>query len=182
MLRKLKARLMNIFYTDICAQQCAKNMCDIHVNKMILETAQLLSTAHAEHGTWVEGMYKPTHKNHPSAIWARETGGNYAWLYEHFDSLIAEKLHRTDKVHASSRLLTALYEIPKPLYSSIGSLTPMPQCMPDEFKTEDSTVAYKKYYVAKLLEWISRDKPLKPKWTNASIPEWISLTGYIQNA
>lgn len=161
---------MNIFYTDISAEQCAKNMCDIHVNKMILETAQMLSTAHYEKGTWSEDMYKPAYKNHPSTVWARETGGNYAWLYEHLDALIAEKLYRTEKVHATSRLLDLLYEIPKPLYVSVGVITPIPQCMPNEYKNEDATEAYRDYYNAKMIEWVTRDKPIFPKWTGRDVP------------
>ena len=37
---------MNIFYLHSEPDQCAKWHCDQHVTKMILEYAQLLSTAH----------------------------------------------------------------------------------------------------------------------------------------
>jgi len=37
---------VNIFYLDEDPRQCAEWMVDSHVVKMILETAQLLSTAH----------------------------------------------------------------------------------------------------------------------------------------
>jgi hypothetical protein len=37
---------MNIFYLSDDPVQCAKWHCDQHVTKMILEYAQLLSTAH----------------------------------------------------------------------------------------------------------------------------------------
>lgn len=37
---------MNIFYLSDCPEQSAKDHCDKHVVKMILETAQLLSTAY----------------------------------------------------------------------------------------------------------------------------------------
>ena len=48
---------------------------------MILETAQLLCTAHHELGTSIEIPYKATHKNHPSAIWVRDSAENYMWAY-----------------------------------------------------------------------------------------------------
>ena len=37
---------MNVFYLDEDPRQCAEWMVDRHVVKMIVETAQLLSTAH----------------------------------------------------------------------------------------------------------------------------------------
>ena len=66
---------MNIFYLDRNPVVAAQMMCDKHVVKMILESAQILSTAHRvldgdEHADNV-GMYKMTHKNHPSTIWVR---------------------------------------------------------------------------------------------------------------
>ena len=63
---------MNIFYLHPDPVVCAAHHGDKHVVKMILETAQLLSTAHRildgdDHANW-HGMYKATHKNHPSAV------------------------------------------------------------------------------------------------------------------
>lgn len=57
---------MNIFYLSRDPVLCAEMHCDKHVVKMILETAQLLSTAHWELGS--TAPYKPTHKNHPLAL------------------------------------------------------------------------------------------------------------------
>ena len=79
---------MNIFYLHENPQRCAEMHCDKHVVKMILETAQLLSTAHHE----IDGepsieCYKATHKNHPSAVWARENRSNYIWLWNLLNSL-----------------------------------------------------------------------------------------------
>ena len=37
---------MNIFYLSTNTDECARYHCDKHVVKMILETAQMLSTAH----------------------------------------------------------------------------------------------------------------------------------------
>ena len=69
---------MNIFILDLDPQSCAEAHCDKHVVKMILETAQLLSSA-----LWITGVeapYRLTHKNHPCAIWTRESLDNYMWL------------------------------------------------------------------------------------------------------
>jgi len=63
---------MNIFVTDICPIKSAQDHCDVHNRKMIIEASQLLSTVHFE----LDGIqvgYKPTHRNHPSAVWTRST-------------------------------------------------------------------------------------------------------------
>ena len=63
---------MNIFYLHPDPETCAQYHCDKHVVKMILEYSQMLSTAHHE-CDGVPGFlcYKPTHKNHPCAVWVR---------------------------------------------------------------------------------------------------------------
>ena len=97
---------MNIFRLDNDPFVAAYNQCNKHVVKMCLETAQLLSTAHRV----LDGedanpdLYKATHKNHPSAVWARENSSNYLWLMQHFDALLLEYAFRYYKRHASSRL------------------------------------------------------------------------------
>ena len=75
---------MNIFFLSENSKVCAKYHCDKHVVKMIVEYAQLLSTAHrASDGYSGDSCYKTTHKNHPSAIWSRESDTNYVWLYDY---------------------------------------------------------------------------------------------------
>ena len=79
---------MNIFYLSEDPNQAAKYMYNKHVVKMILESAQLLCTAHIiSDGESADVPYKATHKNHPSAIWARESVSNYIWLYDHMIAL-----------------------------------------------------------------------------------------------
>jgi len=96
---------MNIFYLDKSPVLSARYQCDKHVVKMILESAQLLCTAHrvldytltSEHDS--KGLYKSTHKNHPSAIWARSGYEQYSWLYHHFIALGNEYEYRYHKKH-----------------------------------------------------------------------------------
>ena len=62
---------MNIFWLSTDVEEGARFHCDKHVVKMILEYAQLMSTAHVElDGSQV--AYKPTHKNRPCAVWVRQ--------------------------------------------------------------------------------------------------------------
>ena len=145
---------MNIFYLDTDPAEAARMQCDRHVVKMILETAQLLSTAHHE----LDGespAYKPTHKNHPSAVWVRSSTTAYRWAWQHLQSLGSEYQRRYGKTHKTIREhLDALYSAPKAIPA--GEFTDPPQCMPDEYKRDDTTLAYQLYYNAKADDWDSR--------------------------
>lgn len=86
---------MNIFITDPCAIQCAKNLDDKRVIKMIAESVQMLSTALHYHGVDSSLLpVKPTHPNHPSNVWLRSTRENYKWLLRHTVALMHEKRRR----------------------------------------------------------------------------------------
>ena len=61
--------------------------CNKHAaGKMVLESAQMLCTAHHEFGNH-DVPYKVAHSNHPSTIWARSGAKQYNWLYRHFKAL-----------------------------------------------------------------------------------------------
>ena len=82
---------MNLFYTSDNPQSAAQHQCDKHVVKMILETAQMLSTAHRLTETpQAPFVYKPTHANHPSTKWLRSSQIAYKWGLEHLEALLAE--------------------------------------------------------------------------------------------
>ena len=55
---------MNIFHLDKNPIKCALYHCDKHVVKMILETAQMLSTAYQRHCGIDEQLYKPESPTH----------------------------------------------------------------------------------------------------------------------
>ena len=104
---------MNIFYLNKDTKIAAIQHNDKHCVKMILEYAQMLSTAHRE----CDGdkranhlsMYKKAHLNHPSTVWTRENEAQYNWLYELFVALADEYSYRYEKKHSTDLLLrTAL--------------------------------------------------------------------------
>jgi len=150
---------MNIFYLDRDPHEAARLQCDRHVVKMILETAQLLSTAHNE----LDGgqiAYKSTHKNHRSAVWVRQSRHNYRWLRRHREALGDEYTRRYGKVHAtiqkhSETLMWPPNNIPD------GGFTDPPQCMPDECKRPDAVQGYQVYYNYKADDWDARGIPMK---------------------
>ena len=159
---------MNIFYLDKNPSIAAEMACDKHVVKMILESAQLLSTAHRvidgdEYADKV-GLYKMAHKNHPSTIWTRTSTENYMWLNRYFGALCREYTYRYGKHHASERLLGPLAHVPKGL--TYSGFTDPPQCMPDYCKGEDTVLAYQNYYIL--------EKSRFAKWKKRPVPEWFS--------
>ena len=148
---------MNIFFLDRDPVEAAQMQCDRHVVKMILETGQLLSTAHHVSGSG--GPYKVTHKNHPSAVWARQSHGNYQWLYRHLEALSDEYTLRYGKVHKTWREhAQALSETPEGIMC--GKMVDPPQCMPDECKRRDPVLAYLVYYNVKADQWDAAGRPM----------------------
>jgi hypothetical protein len=140
---------MNVFYLDDSPTLAAQMQCDRHVVKMILESAQLLSTAHREidGDTWADanGLYKSTHKNHPSAVWARSNTKHYQWLYQHMLGLGTEYNRRYDKKHLTiNKLGRVLAKWPDNLEMDVWC--DPPQCMPDEYKQDSSMQGYRRYY------------------------------------
>ena len=165
---------MNIFFTSTDPVQCAREHCDRHLVKMILEQAQLLSTAHVLCDK-NQVAYKKTHENHPCAVWIRKDKNNYLWGADLLKALLTEYSYRTGKVHKTSEHLPALLVPPENIADTWGMTTFMPKCMPDQFKSKHITVAYQNYLNSKFSEWLSRDRPLKVEWTNRETPAWVSI-------
>ena len=135
---------MNIFYISTDPVRAAVWQCDKHVVKMILESAQMLCTAHHEFGNH-EVPYKVAHRNHPSTIWARSGAKQYNWLYRHFQALSDEYTQRYGRVHLTwQKCAQSLSEPPMGIPDI--EWTDPPQCMPDECKRASSREAYRVYY------------------------------------
>ena len=157
---------MNIFYLDKDPREISEMQCDKHCVKMILESAQMLSTAHrvCDGDKYAEkmGLYKLAHKNHPSTIWVRSSFHNYRWLWQHMCALMKEYTYRYGKTHATSRLRDALLRPPKNISLSDAGGDP-PQCMPDYCKGEDTVLAYQNYYILEksgFAKWTKREAPV----------------------
>lgn len=153
---------MNIFVTDPCPFISARYLDDKRVIKMILESAQMLSTAIWECGG--TGFYRPTHKNHPCSKWARETRSNYQWLVNHFRFLMEEYSRRYGKFHKCAEYLDSI--ISGLRYIPEGELTPFPNCT----KFKDIPDVHRAYRECLLDKWQNDKRP--PKWTNTNPPIW----------
>lgn len=137
---------MNIFFLDRDVVTCAKYHCDKHVVKMIVETAQLLSTAVRLNGFDNDDVYKITHKNHPSAVWVRSSSTHYIWTLDLLRELLTEYTIRYGKIHKTTSVYQTLINI-GPIGRCIDWIDP-PQCMPDDCKSSDTVESYRAYYKA----------------------------------
>ena len=184
---------MNIFYLDKNPQRCAQMHVDKHCVKMILEYAQLLSTAHRVlDGVLTVGLsqsgrkqqryilsderqqmlYSATHINHPSAVWVRQSTANYMWLAELLEECCKEYTYRYGKIHKveSSGLMQILKNV-FPINISDKPFTEPTPAMPDECKVPgDSIQSYHNYY------WLNKKHlwSWKGKINSRERPRWMS--------
>ena len=181
---------MNIFYLDHDVRKCAEMHNDKHTVKMILEYAQLLSTAHRvldgdaivglspsgrKRTTYVLNstldsiLYSATHINHPSAIWVRQSYANYVWLSKLLTELCREYTYRYGKIHKVelSGLEEELMYPPMNIAPVTVPFTEPTPAMPDEVKIPGNSIAsYRNYYI--------NNKSHLANWKKRSIPQWYS--------
>ena len=166
---------MNLFASNPCPIKSAQEQATPLLIKMVLESCQLLSTAHVV----LDGKqvaYKATHQNHPSSIWTRQSKANYLWLFEHFKALCDEYEYRTGKVHKSVEHIKTLSK--NPVSIDDKPLSDFVYVGPDEFRMKSLTCvhgAYKLYLKSKYQDWQSRtDKRQMPvSWGKRNVPDWI---------
>ena len=185
---------MNIFFLHPDPLTAAEMHCDKHCVKMILETAQMLCTAHraldGDKRADIYNMYKTAHLNHPSTKWVRGSLLQYEWTYHLFKFLCSEYTQRFNKVHLTDTKLREVLKTPPSLMTRMaewssnygnrytqppqqsitdgGEYTQPPQCMPDQYKVPDDAVqAYRNYYIG--------EKAGFAKWAYCSTPDWFSV-------
>jgi len=167
---------MNIFFLDEDPKKAAIAHGDKHCNKMILETAQMLSTAHHLCNTFEYAekhqLYKSAFQNHPCTRWVRAAQENYVWAHHLLYHLCSEFKFRRKKIHATTRLLLPLCEVPP--FIAEKWRTPVAQAMPEEFKDKNPVIAYRQYYRYKVEQgkvdynwgrespdWLEKEQPVK---------------------
>lgn len=188
---------MNIFALDSNPKLAAQYHVDKHVVKMILESCQLLSTAHRLlDGEFFVGkthtgrnikrwnlpdpslndfIYSATHVNHPSAIWCRDNISQYLWLAHLTKELCIEYTYRYGKTHKCEQIGLVnwfLNNVPKNIKLNDSFVLPTP-AMPDDCKVAgDVVTSYRKYYFnhkQRMHSWCGKIK-------NRDVPYWISDT------
>ena len=163
---------MNIFAFDKCPMRSALWLDDIRKNKMILESAQMLSTAVRAlcPDTTLE-VYKTAYLNHPCSKWARQSRANFQWLLHHMSWLYNQKSGE----HKSARLIPEFQK-----YADDGDfpdeyLTPFANCARnlergvDYSNVDDVHQAYRMYMDDR---WKERNITLTWRWGEE--PDWRS--------
>jgi len=150
---------MNIFVLDSDPVAAARNLCDKHVVKMLVESAQMLSTISAENGGIAP--YRPTHLNHPCTRWVAKSKANWDWLVSHATEMAHEYSRRyCNRVHKSSLVIDDLRH--NGAAPTQGSLTGFVLAMPEQWKCDDPITAYRAFYIA--------EKSQFARWNNGTPP------------
>ena len=182
---------MNIFILDESPTKAAQLQCNKHIPKMVLESGQMLSTAHRMlDGTVMKApsksgkrmvnryvhpdpemdavLYNAVHFNHPCTVWTMQTTANYRWHFEHFIALCNEYTYRYGKTHLTdTKLRRVLAQYPKNLPKK--KQTPFRLAMasnPECIALGDPVQAYRAFYQTK------QDR-FNMIWTKRETPEWF---------
>lgn len=164
---------MNIFILDTDPTQAAKYLCDKHVVKMAVESAQMMASALRRHGATDIDMpltvagkpYRGGYPNHPCTRWAGETCANFEWLGINGLAICDEFNRRYKKHHACKHAMVHMMKFVN--YLPDAPQTRFALAMPDEFKHKNAVKAYRKYYVG--------DKAAIAKWNRGRpAPRWFS--------
>jgi len=179
---------MNIFVLHDDPEVCARYHVDKHVVKMIVESAQMLSTVMRERAN-IDFGYKSCYINHPCTRWAGETFGNWHWLLKLGIWLGREYTHRFGKRHATSDVLLGVRDhmhrmsnrlpvqyVPKfgpflacnnrgTVLGDDSGMSPFYACVSERFKKYDPVTAYRLYYYFQ--------KVRLHKWTKRGVPPFI---------
>lgn len=177
---------MNIFVLDTNPALAAQYHCDQHLHKMILESAQMLSTVVSHYASkrnvdLFTGYYKPTHSDHPCTEWLRESLYNCAWLVSLCEELENQRFAASNCAeHGSMKIIKlftddflsgdCIYNEPK--YGTDFFTFAGPEVI--KIRPDLSTVQkYRKYYHLKNQQWI-RDGKGPMTWKNRIEPEWMT--------
>ena len=175
---------MNIFFLHQSAIIAAQEHADIHVGKMLLESCQLLATAHHALGNGDAVTYKPTHMNHPCAVWVRESKSHYAYVADLAFYLAREFRKRFGKEHKCEQILKDQLMVAPPALKSAKWVKP-PQAMPEEFRGDDVVEAYKRYYASKAdtmtMRW-RKSEENAPWWFIVNRNNYLAQKGLYVNS
>jgi hypothetical protein len=165
---------MNIFALHPDPVICASYHCDQHLHKMILESAQMLSTAMLEtHPHLKPYLYRPTHINHPCTFWVKQDINNALWLIDLCYELESIRDYLGCDPHKSM-------DIVKVAADNLSAVAPFRQevsfifCGPEEVSTKQGLTVhekYQEYYKLKQQQWLFTNSEMRYK--NRPIPPFL---------
>ncbi len=162
---------MNIFHLDHDPKLSAQSLCDKHISKMLIETAQMLcTTARTLHNLHHPDFYRSTHRNHPMTLWVGAHLSNFRYTMEIGRQIALEYTYRYKKIHKAQRIIDLFFSM---MHNNIfpdmpfdkDSISTPPQCMPEIYFDTHHITAYRKYYQG--------DKQRFAQWNNGRpAPDW----------
>lgn len=167
---------MNIFYTDKDPKVCAESLCDKHIPKMVLESAQLLCNSLPAELT----PYRRVHQSHPCSKWVGYSNKNYEWLLMHSVALCDEYEFRYGKVHKCLDIISYCYDNFHSIKFESEELTEHALAIkknvyPELLALNDTILAYRLYYFF--------DKKRFAKWNKGRLPPnwWLEFEKAYEN-
>ena len=154
---------MNIFVVDEDPVVAAQQLCDKHVVKMILETAQMLCTVARDRG--YEAPYGASHAKHPCTLWAGKSAANWHWLITHGLAMSEEYTRRYGRVHKSEEVIKWCARLP--IGFPTKELTPFAQAMPQQYRNPCAVTAYRAYYHGEKANFATWKSEVPQWWTAA---------------
>jgi len=159
--------------------ESARNLCDKHIPKLIVENFQMLSCAVIRHNAPIERLpltksgkpAKGGYHKHPCSIWAGDTRSNFNWLSEYAKETCKEYTFRFGKTHFCEKGIYTLsslnYLIPD------GPLTPFAVAINESMSCRQNPNFESFSIVEKYREYIRKDKPFA-KWEKGrKQPDWF---------
>lgn len=168
---------MNIFVLSPDPVEAAHFHCDQHLHKMILESAQMLSTAlryHANYQHLNPYLYKSTYENHPCNLWLRESFDRMDWVCTLATSLNSIREESGSNRHTSMDIIDAV-SANLPIPANWTKVTDFAEAMYPHIKcrTDLTTVQkYQLYYQKKHAQWVL-DKGRGMSYKGRLVPEFM---------
>ena len=137
---------MNIFVLDTDPGKAVEMLCDCHVRKMCVETAQILSGVMLRRGVELhDDMPKPQNINHP-VIAAADNENAINWILDYNIALLDEFNYRFGHRHAYDDLGMA-YIMELMVINFSTNCANLAKCCGDlDVENLDIVSAYRKYY------------------------------------
>lgn len=171
---------MNIFVLDKNPTEAAKNLSNIHITKMFLESCQMLAcsykieTLESAPKTQSGNTRKHGYPFHPCTVWSKKTHGNHLWLLTHAIAIEKERLYRRFNPHFSYKFLTwCINNKPDNLDSYSLNLTDFALAMDSKFIVpHDPVASYRNYYMNDKI--YNTSGKFMMKYTRRDLPSWFT--------
>ena len=133
---------MNIFVLNENPELAARDYCNKHLPKMVVECLQMLGSSVIRHGATPDMMpltkkqtpLKGGYHSHPCSRWVGDTRANYIWTVRHALELCKEYTNKYGKIHFCEAGIRHLYFMAKLIPE--GNLTHFALAMPDEYRPD----------------------------------------------